>query len=59
MGIAAVTFVVIFLLISSGGLLLFYREAMVQRLSGLLTPGQKKAGVLDTLQQTGTSLGRT
>src|ERR1700751_3488455 len=58
MGIATVTFVVIFILLSSAGLLLFYREAMVQRLSGLLTPGQKKATVLETLQRTGTSLGQ-
>ena len=59
MGIATVTFIVIFILLSSAGLLLFYREAMVQRLSDLLTPGRKKAGVLGTLQQTGTSLGKT
>jgi tight adherence protein C len=58
MGIATVTFVVIFVLISTAGLLLFYREAMVQRLSGLLTPGQKKASVLDILQRRGTSLGQ-
>jgi tight adherence protein C len=58
MGIATVTFIVIFVLISSAGLLLFYREAMVQRLSGLLTPDQKKASVLDVIQRTGTSLGQ-
>jgi tight adherence protein C len=57
MGVAAITFVVIFILIGSGGLLLFYREAMMQRLSDLVTPGQKKAGVLRTLQQSGASLG--
>jgi tight adherence protein C len=48
---------VIFILIGSAGLLLFYREAMVQRLSDLVTPGQKKAGVLRTLQKTGASVG--
>jgi tight adherence protein C len=58
MGIATVTFIVIFVLISSAGLLLFYREAMVQRLSGLLAPDQKKASVLDLIQRTGTSLGQ-
>ncbi|HEY3988533.1 MAG TPA: type II secretion system F family protein [Acidobacteriaceae bacterium] len=57
MGIAAFTFLAIFVLISSAGLLLFYREAMVQRLSDLVTPGRKKAGILRTLQQTGASLG--
>ena len=48
MGVAALAFVVIFILIGSAGLLLFYREAMVQRLSGLVTPGQKKASLLGT-----------
>jgi tight adherence protein C len=57
MGVAAITFVVIFILVGSAGLLLFYREAMVQRLSGLVTPGQKKRGVLGTLHQKGASLG--
>jgi tight adherence protein C len=57
MGVAAITFVVIFILVGSAGLLLFYREAMVQRLSGLVTPGQKKAGVLGTLHRKGASLG--
>src|ERR1700756_1591028 len=57
MGVAAITFVVIFILVGSAGLLLFYREAMVQRLSGLLTPDQKKASVLGILQRTGASLG--
>jgi tight adherence protein C len=57
MGVAALAFVVIFILIGSAGLLLFYREAMVERLSGLLTPGQKKEGVLGALQRSGISLG--
>jgi tight adherence protein C len=57
MGIAAVAFFAIFLLIASGGLLLFYREAMVQRLTDLVTPNRKRAGVLGTLQQTGRSVG--
>jgi tight adherence protein C len=57
MGIATVTFLVIFVLIGSAGLLLFYREAMVQRLSGLLAPDRKKAGVFGILQRTGISLG--
>jgi tight adherence protein C len=56
MGIAAITFVVIFILVGSAGLLLFYREAMVQRLSGLVTPG-KRGSVLGTLHRTGASLG--
>jgi tight adherence protein C len=37
MGIAVVSFLVIFLLITSGGLLLFYRQAMLQRISSVVT----------------------
>ena len=42
MGFAAFTFFVIFLLIASGGLLLFYREAMIQRISDVVTPRAKQ-----------------
>ena len=55
MGVAAFAFVVVFVLVSSAGLLLFYREAMTQRLSHLVTPGRKKYGVFGTLQRTGIS----
>jgi hypothetical protein len=34
MGFAAITFLVLFLLIASGGLLVFYRAAMLQRRRG-------------------------
>ena len=37
MGIALFSFIVIFLLIVSGGLLLFYRQAMIQRISSVVT----------------------
>ena len=46
MGFAAFAFVVIFLLIASGGLLLFYRAAMLQRISTVVTPRPKQAGGL-------------
>ncbi len=46
MGFAVFTFFVIFLLIASGGLLLFYREAMLQRISAVVTPRAKQAGGL-------------
>ncbi|MCU1295225.1 MAG: hypothetical protein JWP08_4075, partial [Bryobacterales bacterium] len=42
MGIAAFAFLAIFILITSGGLLLFYREAMVERLTDLVTPHRTK-----------------
>jgi tight adherence protein C len=38
MGFAAITFLVLFLLIASGGLLVFYRAAMLQRISAVVTP---------------------
>jgi tight adherence protein C len=57
MEFAAFSFVVVFLLIASGGLLLFYREAMVQRLSSVVTPRARRGDLLNTLQQTGSSLG--
>ena len=52
MGFAAFTFFVIFLLIASGGLLLFYREAMLQRISAVVTPRAKQGGLFGTLQDT-------
>src|SRR5215467_12185009 len=54
------TFGVIFLLFASGGLLLFYREAMLKRISEVIDPQVKKSGkrsLMDTIQQTGSSLG--
>lgn len=57
MGIALISFGAIFLLITSAGLLLFYREAMLQRISDVVTPRSKKTGLMTSLQQTGTSLG--
>lgn len=56
MNIAVATFLVIFLLIASGGLLLFYRQAMIQRISTVITPHAKRADLLSTVQQTGVSL---
>lgn len=53
----AFTFCVIFLLITSGGLLLFYRERMLQRISEVVSPQEKRADLLSTIQQTGSSLG--
>ena len=57
MGFAAFTFFVIFLLIASGGLLLFYREAMFQRISSVISPRSKQGALLSTIQQTGSSFG--
>ena len=57
MSYAVVSFFVIFLLIASGGLLLFYREAMMQRISEVINPQAKPKTLLGTIQQTGFSIG--
>ena len=57
MGFAILTFAAIFLLIGSGGLLLFYREAMLKRLAEAIDPRPKKKSLRAALQQTGFSLG--
>jgi len=57
MGFIAFTFFAIFLLIASGGLLLFYREAMLKRLSDVISPRAKQEPRLKTaIQQTGSSI---
>jgi len=57
MGFVAFTFIVIFLLIASAGLLLFYREAMLQRISEVVTPRGKQGFFQSTFQQTSSSFG--
>jgi tight adherence protein C len=57
MGYALITFGVVFLLIASGGLLLFYREAMHQRLSEVTSRGKETRDLRTTLRMTGSSLG--
>jgi tight adherence protein C len=57
MELAVFSFVVVFLLFTSAGLLLFYREAMVQRISAVVAPRPKRGDFMDTIQQTGSSLG--
>ncbi len=54
--IAIFGFVVIFLLIGSGGLLLFYREAMLQRISDVINPQPTPKTLLGTIQQAGLSV---
>jgi tight adherence protein C len=57
MGLVLFAFLVIFLLIASGGVLLFYREQMVQRLSAVISPEEKQTKTLiGTIQQSGFSL---
>ena len=56
MGFAVFTFVVIFLLFISGGLLLFYREAMLQRIHAVVNPNEKRGDLSSVVQQTGVAL---
>jgi tight adherence protein C len=46
-----------FILIASGGLLLFYREAMLQRISEVINPRPKPKTLLSTIQQSGFTIG--
>ena len=57
MGFLAFTFFVIFLLIASGGMLLFYREAMLQRISTVIPSRGKGRTLLGAIQQTRFSVG--
>jgi tight adherence protein C len=59
MRIEIFTFCVIFLLIVSGGLLLFYREEMLQRISEAINPHPKakQKSLASAIQQTGVSIG--
>lgn len=57
MGYAIFAFLVVFLLIVSGGLLLFYREAMLQRISEVINPQPKPKSLLTAIQKTGLSIG--
>jgi len=57
MGFYGFIFLVIFVLIASAGLLLFYREAMLKRLSTVVTPRGRDGSLRNTIQQTGFSLG--
>jgi tight adherence protein C len=57
MGFAIFTFSVVFLLFVSGGLLLFYREEMIQRISDAINPRPKQKSLLGAIQQTGISIG--
>lgn len=58
MGVAIFAFVVFFLLIASAGLILFYREAMLQRIAAVTAPRNKSAqkGLGGAIHQTGLSL---
>lgn len=57
MAFTVFAFIVIFLLIASAGLILFYREAMLQRIAAVTSErGKSSKGLVGTIQQTGVSL---
>jgi len=57
MVIIIVAFCAAFLLIASIGLLLFYREALPQRIAEAINPRPKKRNVINTIRETGFSIG--
>jgi tight adherence protein C len=56
MGFAVFTFCVVFLLFISGGLLLFYREAMLQRIRAVVSPRHEHKNVAGVMQSTGQAI---
>lgn len=57
MGIAITSFSVFFLMLTSAGLLVFYRQGVVQRLSAIISPDANRSKLLRTMQAGGASLG--
>ncbi|MGD0345736.1 MAG: type II secretion system F family protein [Terracidiphilus sp.] len=57
MTFAILAFLAVFLLIASGGLLLFYREVMLQRISEAINPRRKERRLTTVVQQAKTSIG--
>ena len=57
MGFIILTFVAVFLLIGSGGLLLFYREMMLKRISETISPRSNDKSLLKVVREAKTSLG--
>jgi tight adherence protein C len=57
MEFAFFAFLAVFLLIASGGLLLFYREVMLQRISEVIHPRAKEKSIGSAVQQAKSSIG--
>ena len=56
MGLAILSFVVVFLTIASAGLILFFRQTMLQRMSTVITPRSERRDFLSTIQRSGLSI---
>ena len=59
MEFAILSFVAVFLLVGCGGVLLFYRETMLERIHEVIHPRPKPKTFLETLEETKSSVGRT
>jgi tight adherence protein C len=57
MGLVIISFVVVFLLIASGALLVFYRDALPQRIAEAINPRPKKRNVVEAIKESGLSIG--
>lgn len=57
MGVAVISFLAVFLLISSAGLLVFYRETIQARIAAAINPQTKQKSLKIKLQDTGSMLG--
>jgi tight adherence protein C len=57
MGLVIISFVVVFLLIASGALLMFYRDALPQRIAEAINPRPKKRKVVEAIKESGLSIG--
>ena len=56
MAFAILSFCAVFLLLASGGLLVFYREGMVKRLQEVINPKPKPKTLIEKLEDTGESV---
>jgi tight adherence protein C len=54
---AILAFVAIFVLVGSIGVLMFYREAALERISQVINPRPKQKTLVETFQNTGSSIG--
>ncbi|HEV2484234.1 MAG TPA: type II secretion system F family protein [Terracidiphilus sp.] len=57
MALVIVSFCVVFLLIASGALLVFYRDALPQRIAEAINPRPKKRNVMSAIRESGLSIG--
>jgi tight adherence protein C len=57
MTFAVVAFIAVFVLIGSIGVLMFYREAALDRISQVINPRPKQKTLVETFQNTGSSIG--